>query len=91
MVALARAHEKVERGELRYGYPHRGSGAGALGRARSLREHLGMKLKLFLICLALAIVLLALGGWTLKGIRRTLRVPALALAGARPSAAGASA
>ena len=50
-----------------------------------------MKLKLFLVCLALAIVLLALGGWTLKGIRRTLRVPALALAGARPSAAGASA
>jgi hypothetical protein len=50
-----------------------------------------MKLKLFLIGLALAIVVLALGGWTVKGIRRTLRVPALAFAGARPGAAGAPA
>ena len=35
-----------------------------------------MKLKLFLIGLALAIVVLALGGWTVKGIRWMLRVPA---------------
>jgi hypothetical protein len=53
-----------------------------------LREHAEMKLKLFLALLALAIVLLALGGWTVKGVRRSLRVPALALAGARPRVAG---
>jgi hypothetical protein len=56
-----------------------------------LREHGEMKLKLFLALLALAIVLLALGGWTVKGVRRSLRVPALALAGARPHVAGVEA
>jgi hypothetical protein len=50
-----------------------------------------MKTKLFLALLALAIVLLALGGWTVEGVRRSLRVPALALAGARPRVAGAEA
>jgi hypothetical protein len=56
-----------------------------------LGEHAGMKLKLFLAFLALAIVLLALGGWTVKGVRRVVRVPALALAGGRPRIAGAEA
>jgi len=50
-----------------------------------------MKLKLFLALLALAILLLALGGWTVKGVRRVVRVPALALAGGRPRVAGAEA
>jgi hypothetical protein len=54
------------------------------------REHVDMKLKLFLIFVALAIVALALGGWTVKGVRRALRAPALALAGARPSVASAA-
>ena len=39
-----------------------------------------MKLKLFLILLAVAIVVLALGGWTVKGARRVPRLPALFLA-----------
>ncbi len=49
-----------------------------------------MKMKLFLTLLGLAVLLLALGGWTVRGARRALRGPALRPAGSPRRAAGAS-
>ncbi len=52
---------------------------------------LTLKLKLFVWLLALSVIALAVGGWTVKGVRRALHVPALALVAIRPLRAGAEA
>ena len=53
----------------RYGKPHRRKTAGPILVLWARRESVRMKTKLFISAAIVAILVLAVGGWTVRGVR----------------------
>jgi hypothetical protein len=53
----------------RYGWPHRETPAGFIGGRGETWEAVGMKKRMFIGTLALGILLFAVAGWTVDGVR----------------------
>jgi hypothetical protein len=66
MLAVRASRLKVRRG---FGYPHRGKLAGPIPVLLARRESGGMKRTLFISMAVVAILVLAVGGWTVRGVR----------------------